>query len=400
MQKKDNFRAHKRALKKSKQRNNRNVVNKQNKRLQREHDESFLIQMDALLDELTMSIRKLKNKIVVKRALFSYDIRFLFRKKEKKIENIDFYSLVNSFSLHRQISISLACFILFNCLGDLCQNVHAARTLDTSTIDILENMAETTKYDSLIEKEVDNMTEDPAIIEDEILVTMEKVQEQIENEKQQMIAEQLREPTLEEKVAIILDKYNITEYQFIYIVATVILEAGKALIGDEINYYDECYNVISTMFNRASSISCINFVDGKLGTGTGTNIYNQASCPGQYTVSREAIAQLLKEDLSIYSAYYAVVDMLYTGQPSTDFYRFASEERNFTNGYGGVQLSPPYGNYYFAKVRDYDRISLRETLPNFAKYQDEYEEREKLRAEYEQEPQKVMTLSPIGNQVN
>lgn len=389
MNQNNNFRAHKKALKKARKRNNHKSYKKQIKKMERENNEKFSTQFDLLLDDIDNKIKKMNAKINVARAKISYRFNQLLPKKKNE-EEISLYDLINKFALQRKISFFLAATILLHVIFINCQK-------SVTEEQERRNAEQFARFAIAIQEYKEKCIKEVALTQLEKIDLVEDI-----NEMLLSIKIVPREPTNEEKLSIVLDKYGITEYQFLYIVAVALLEAGKAPVEAELNYYDSCYDVISSGFNRINSASCINFVNSRMGQNAGFNIYNQFVCPGQYTVSKDDIRKLLKEDLSIYGGYYAVLDMLYTSVPSHNYYRFASEEVNQREGYGGIKLRPYCDNCYHSEVLEYDRVSPGDFLPNYNKHLNDYLDYLEALQEYEEysksnQKENILLLEPIQN---
>ena len=390
MNQNNNFRAHKKALKKAKKRNSHKSYKKQIKKMEREKNEKFSTQFDLLLDDIDNKIKKMNAKINVARDKISYRFNQLLPKKKNDEEKF-LYDLINEFALQRKISFFLAATILLNVIFVNYQN-----SVDEE-MERIRRAKQNPRPSISVQKYKEQIVDETVAIQIEKRQLLENAHEIISN-----IKIKPTEPTDEEKLAIVLDKYGITEYQFLYIVAVALLEAGKAPVEAELNYYDSCYDVISSGFNRINSASCINFVNSRMGQNAGFNIYNQFVCPGQYTVSKDEIRELLKEDLSVYGGYYAVLDMLYTSVPSHNYYRFVSEEVNRRKGYGGIKLRPYCDNCYHSEVLEYDRVSPGDFLPNYNKHLNDYLDYLEALQEYEEysksiQEEKILLLEPMQN---
>lgn len=120
MNKNNNFRAHKKALKKARKRNNHKSYKKQIKKMERENNEKFSTQFDLLLDDIDNKIKKMNAKINVARAKISYRFNQLLPKKKNE-EEISLYDLINKFALQRKISFFLAATILLHVIFINCQ---------------------------------------------------------------------------------------------------------------------------------------------------------------------------------------------------------------------------------------------------------------------------------------
>ncbi len=83
--------------------------------------------------------------------------------------------------------------------------------------------------------------------------------------------------TNDEKIAWILEHYNLTMDQFKVVVGVTLAEAqGKS--------YEDAYAVINTIYNRTICSRWVNSVEKYQGQGLGTSLYNQVIQPGQFSV--------------------------------------------------------------------------------------------------------------------
>ncbi len=393
-----NTRAHKKALKKAQQKTKRNTYAKMNKKIAKRQNESLKVQLDTLLENISTAFTKTKAKINVAIANFKYNLKRPFlSKKESEPKEISLYDLIEGYAYRRQISLALASILILNAIfssasrsvtshlnGDELEvEPEILSVLTDEELEFMENPDEVLEEIFEVTKTVTierSLTSSLADVESEVLhyrqgETIDFTGDMFAYAAPAQESSEPHELTNEEKVAIILDKYGITHDQFLFIVAVVLLEAGE-------NFYEECYNVVSTLFNRISSASCINFVNNRMGEGTGVSLYCQAICPGQYTVSREKVNWLMQTDMTVYAGYQAVIDMLYSGVPSHDYYRFVAPHLSYK--YDCVPLVTG-GNYYFAVV--YNRIPLEDILPNYGKY---------IEQENAQVEEKVLTLEPAN----
>lgn len=358
MAKKVNNRAHKRALKNAKRQNNKNILEKQIKKEKKELTESFAYQWELFSNDIQTKIRDIKKDINVSLAKVKFNFNSLFKNKKQQEDSLKEFA--EHLNLERQLCLMLSYLLSFNCGATLIESL----SYDESKPNVR----------AVLEEAQDSLQDSPkGNIEDYIVLSSHQEIVRKEPAKTQIIEEV--EPQLltdEEKKSLVLMMYDITEDQLKYIVAKVLLEAGEYYDGlqepGSINRYDECKNVISTGFNRITSPAWISLVNKRMGEGTGTNLYYQFKCPAQFTVSEYTTNYLASTDLTVYSGYKAVIEMLLLGEPSHNMCRFVSPRIKYKyEQYGCVPLSEN-GNYYFYEINDSDRIDLGSILPNYNRY--------------------------------
>lgn len=163
-------------------------------------------------------------------------------------------------------------------------------------------------------------------------------------ELKEIVVEEEKELTNEEKVSIILEKYKLTAEEFDILCAITLREAAALS-------YDDAYAVINTVYNRTLSklfhIDCEKF----FGKDAGYSLYYQAIMPGQFVVYEEGY---YKEKLGVKDepGYQAIIDFLYTEETKHDFLQFRA---NFCEVSDSTQFVAD-GNKYF------DPIELEERL--------------------------------------
>lgn len=156
------------------------------------------------------------------------------------------------------------------------------------------------------------------------------------------------ELTNEEKLAIILEMYNITEEQFNEIVATVIGEAAP-------DSYEDAYAVINVLYNRLRSYKWHNSVDNLRGPDGGYNIYYQLIQTGQFEIYYNGAYKLyLNEDMYYTPGYQAVIDMLYSQVVMHNYLNFTSKNGKRE---GKVQFVDG-GNLYYSSLKEEDIIDI------------------------------------------
>lgn len=152
--------------------------------------------------------------------------------------------------------------------------------------------------------------------------------------------------TKEEKIKYILDKYNLTEYQFKVICGVVLSEA-------ESNSYEDAYAVINTIYNRTITQSWVYEINKIRGENAGRSLYYQAIHPNQFVVYQEGF-YLGMVGITDVPGYQAIIDFLYTEDAIHEYLSFRSCDSNLVVSYEQFSSN---GNKYFNLIRDEDRIS-------------------------------------------
>lgn len=152
------------------------------------------------------------------------------------------------------------------------------------------------------------------------------------------------ELTNEEKLAIILERENLTSSQFAEILATVIGEA-------EANSYDDAYAVINTFYNRKISKTWIEEVLRVTGVDNGDNLYAQITLENQSSVYTSGSYKLYLGITDV-PAYQAVIDFLYTLESKHNYLNFYASYGTINNS---VQFSEN-GNWYYNAMPEEDRV--------------------------------------------
>lgn len=177
-------------------------------------------------------------------------------------------------------------------------------------------------------------------------IEMTNYDEIIKAKTKEIVIEEV-ELTNEEKLAIILEKENLTEDEFKVILACVIAEAKPC--------YEDAYAVINTLYNRTRSSKWILSVENKYGEGTGTSIYYQCINPGQFGVyANGRYEKYLYSDNKDLEAYQAVIDFLYTKDLMHDYLNFVSATSDPT---GKCQFISG-GNQYYNQISPDDLVEF------------------------------------------
>ena len=171
----------------------------------------------------------------------------------------------------------------------------------------------------------------------------------IEGENNQELNTESEELSYLNKIPIVLEYHNITEFELFEIISAVAHEAGSS-------NYQECYDVVCTMYNRTLSTSCCNFcayygLDGK-------RIINQIKCPDQFAGYLPGIAGYDKDLYIDTAAYKATIDFLYTLDRSHNYLNFNAPDYVRCPSYA-VQLNPDVkGNKFFSSLQENDLNDL------------------------------------------
>lgn len=150
--------------------------------------------------------------------------------------------------------------------------------------------------------------------------------------------------TKEDKINSILDKYNLTEYEFKVICGIVLTEA-------QANSYEDAYAVINTIYNRTKSKSWTRYISNMYGNDKGKNIYYQAIAPNQFVVYQHGS---YKKNLNNTTSkgYDAIIDFLYTEEVMHNYLSFRSHNIKVKNS----ESFSNKGNNYFNVLNIENRI--------------------------------------------
>lgn len=150
--------------------------------------------------------------------------------------------------------------------------------------------------------------------------------------------------TEEEKKDYILERYNLTDYEFEVIVGIVLSEA-------QANSYDDAYAVINTIYNRTQSKRWVKYISNMYGDNKGTSLYYQAIAPNQFTVYKSGRYKKNMNNTKS-KGYAAIIDFLYTEDALHNYLSFRS---NYIKIKGSVAFSSK-GNNYFNELKEENRI--------------------------------------------
>lgn len=120
--------------------------------------------------------------------------------------------------------------------------------------------------------------------------------------------------TKEEKIKFILDKYNLSEYEFKVLSAIVLSEA-------ETNSYTDAYAVINTIYNRTHSKAWVRSINNRFGNGKGYSLYYQAIAPNQFVVYQHGSYRKNLNNTNS-AGYDAIIDFLYTEEVMHNYLSF------------------------------------------------------------------------------
>ena len=147
----------------------------------------------------------------------------------------------------------------------------------------------------------------------------------------------------QEKIEIILNKFNISEYELEVCCAIACAEAN----GEGMNY-EEALNVICTAYNRTLSSAWVN--------SFGSSIYGQMTAPNQFVVYQNGTYLNYMGKTSL-PGYQAVIDFL-SNTTTLEGHNYLSFRSNNSN-INGVELVDG-GNLYFNSLTEEDRIDTEE----------------------------------------
>lgn len=152
--------------------------------------------------------------------------------------------------------------------------------------------------------------------------------------------DEVKEPTFEEKINIILDKYNLTREELDVCSAIACAEAN----GEGMNY-EEAVNVICAAYNRTISSTWV--------SSLGNNLYDQMAAPSQFVVYENGnyLNYLGRTDLP---GYQAVIDFL-SNNCEVEAHNYLSFRSNNSN-INGVELVSG-GNLYFNELDAEERLA-------------------------------------------
>ena len=147
----------------------------------------------------------------------------------------------------------------------------------------------------------------------------------------------------QEKIKYILDKYNLSNYEFQVLCGIVLAEADDT--------YEDAYAVINTIYNRTHSKNWIRSIDNKFGKDKGMNLYYQAISPNQFTVyASGSYKRHMNEIDSV--GYNAIIDFLYTENIMHNYLSFRSHSIKIS----GSEAFSEKGNNYFDIIKEGNRI--------------------------------------------
>lgn len=148
----------------------------------------------------------------------------------------------------------------------------------------------------------------------------------------------------EDKIEIILKKYDLTMDEFNIIRAIVLSEA-------ETNSYEDAYAVINTIYNRAHSKNWVRSVSNRFGKDKGKNLYYQAIAPNQFTVYQSgSYKRNLNNTKS--KGNDAIIDFLYEEKIMHNYLSFRSHSIKVNNS----ESFSNKGNNYFNLLKESNRI--------------------------------------------
>lgn len=161
------------------------------------------------------------------------------------------------------------------------------------------------------------------------------------------------EMSIDEKVNYILEKYNLTPFQFKVLVSVVYNEAAK-------DNYDDCYRVINTIYNRTINSLWVDDISKQTGID-GRSLYAQviASNPVQFEVYNPNTSGYDYDEIYGSTAHLATIDFLIKDDddPTKRIHDYLSFRSNNTEKKAGWQQFTDNGNIYFGAFKPNDFIS-------------------------------------------
>ena len=148
-----------------------------------------------------------------------------------------------------------------------------------------------------------------------------------------------KELTNEEKIAYILEEYDLTMDQFNVIAAIILAEA-------QANNYDGAYDIVNALYNRTWSKRWVGYIEGLMNCDTGRNLYTQATALSQFEVYTNGGYLQFLNNSSDLVGYQAVIDMLYSQESHHNFMSFYADPNE------------PNGTHFHDVLTDEDRIVL------------------------------------------
>lgn len=171
------------------------------------------------------------------------------------------------------------------------------------------------------------------------------------NSEENRTFEEIQELNNDEKIEIILNKFNLTESEFDILCAIAITEA-------KVDSYEDAYAVINTIYNRTITNIWIEEINKLYTEDVGKSLYYQAIHPNQFVVYQDG-DYLKNLNVRNGNAFQAIIDFLYTIELKHDYlsFRSADTELDFEH-----EQFVTNGNRYFNKIREEDRIIETELL--------------------------------------
>ena len=235
----------------------------------------------------------------------------------------------------------------------------ALKTIDASNEMVIENDENLKGFDSsfvvndtLISKPVPETDENIIINEDIISGPIEVNKDDIIVKPVDLIKEEVIEPaklSVDNKIEIILENYNLTMEEFDVLCAIVMTEA-KA------NSYEDAYAVINTMYNRITNKVWVDYISDVWGRDVGRSLYYQAITTGQFVVYENGM-YLRNIGVREGDSFQAILDFLLTKDIKHNYLSFKSSDTNLET-YEQFVIG---GNKYHDPMMEEDRIIEEET---------------------------------------
>jgi len=244
----------------------------------------------------------------------------LNKEYEKKIRKAKIEAFLNKSKKPIILGVSagvLIAFIFFSCGKNLSENKESKNNIDIET-----------ELDEMFERE------NTLAFDDENKLEVEE----------NTVTKEGDELSNKEKVAYILEEYNLSQEQFDVLCAIVISEAW-------VDSYEDAYAVINTIYNRTISKKWVDWIDKNVGENTGVNLYYQATFPDQFVVYQDGV---YKRNMGRNDgpAYDAIIDFLMTKELKHDYLAFRANYCDVE----GFKFDEK-GNIYFDVLEEEDRIA-------------------------------------------
>ena len=152
------------------------------------------------------------------------------------------------------------------------------------------------------------------------------------------------ELSLDDKINIILEDYNLTLEEFDVLCAIAMTEAKT-------NSYEDTYAVINTIYNRISSKTWVVYISSLWGIDVGGSLYYQAITSGQFVVYENG-RYVMNLGIREGDSFQAVIDFLLTKEIKHNYLSFKTSDTDLDE----YELFVIGGNKYHNPMLEEDRI--------------------------------------------